>query len=65
MSLRFRPQDGAVWWRSFMRAEGVVCASYGEGARGSVFQTGLPFRQESGGLKTPGYGGTVPQTGLH
>ena len=55
MSLRFRPQDGAVWWRSFMRAEGVVCASYGEGACGSVFQTGLPLRQESGGLKTPGY----------
>ena len=26
-----------------------------EGARGSVFQTGLPFRQESGGLKTPGF----------
>ena len=25
------------------------------GARGSVFQTGLPFRQESEGLKTPGY----------
>ena len=24
-------------------------------ACGSVFQTGLPFRQESEGLKTPGY----------
>ena len=25
------------------------------GSRGSVFQTGLPCRQESGGLKIPGY----------
>ncbi len=55
MPLPFRPQDGAVWWRSFMRAEGVVCASYGEGARGSVSQTGLPLRQESGGVTPPSY----------
>ena len=33
----------------------VSVAGGGGGSRGSVFQTGLPFRQESGGLKTPGY----------
>ena len=34
------------------------------GLPGSVFQTGLPFRQESEGLKTPGYSKTVLRTGL-
>ena len=34
------------------RAISVLCAN---GSRGSVFQTGLPCRQESGGLNTPGY----------
>ena len=46
-----------------MRAEGVVCAGYGEGARGSVFQTGFPSRQESGGLKTPAMAGPFRRRG--
>ena len=55
--LRDRPSDGAALvCEKFGRARGITCAGHGgEWSRGSVFQTGLPYRQESGGLKTPGY----------
>ena len=32
---------------------------------GQSFRLACPFRQESGGLKTPGYSKTVLRTGLH
>ena len=46
--------------RALLGREGMIlCAVYAvecsNGHAGQSFQTGLPFRQESGGLKTPGY----------
>ena len=32
---------------------GALCVAFGERSRGSVFQTDLPFRQESRGFKNP------------
>ncbi len=46
---------GCMAAQKVMQADGVMCAGDGGGSRGSVFQTGLPYRQESGGLKTPDY----------
>ena len=46
---------GGSGLRKFMRAVGIMCVGYVGRSRGLVFQTGLPYRQESEGLKTPGY----------
>ena len=56
--LRDRPTDGAAMAAknyAVILGEGALRGVLGGGSCGSVFQTVLPYRQESGGLKTPGY----------
>ena len=57
-SYRWGCKDGEIYvgmGRIVYAGAVAVRAGSGEWSRGSVFQTGLPFRRESGGLKTPGY----------